>query len=458
MRRLTFIILSALTLTATTAYAQNDAVLARDPAVSPDGSAVTFSFQGDIWTVPFSGGEARRLTVHEAYEHNPRWSPDGSAIAFSAERFGNDDIFTIPAEGGRSQRITYFSGSDNLWDWTSTGRLLFASNRVFRQVEWDSELQSVSATGGTPSRMMDAVGDMPAMSPNGRYVAFVRGSCRISREQYDGPADLDIWIYDTEDMSFIELTDNSINDYLPRWSNNNTLYYISASTGRYNIYRQAISADGSANGQAQAVTNFRDDGVRYFDVASNGNIVFERRTSLYTMTSGSRQPQELSINLSSDYRFDPIEHETYRNNLSEYAVSPNGEYTAMTIRGEIFVKANDKENSRTVNLSGHPYRDRSPTWLNDSTLVFTSDRDGQYDMYMVRSSDANKTDIFKSLKHEIVRLTDTDEDEVNPQVSPDGEKIVYRQGRGRLITADIDSDGDMSNRKTLLDGWSTRGA
>lgn len=439
-------------------YAQDEIMVAREPAISPDGSKISFSYQGDVWTVPFDGGEALRLTIHEAYESSPHWSPDGKQIAFSGSRFGNDDLYVIPANGGRSKRLTYYSGSDNLYDWTTDGRLMFTSNRVFRQIEWDSEIQSIDAGGGTPTRFLDAVGDMPAMSPNNRFLAFVRGSCRISREQYDGPADLDIWIYDTENETYTELTDNSMNDFLPRWGDNNTLYYISAVTGRYNIHKLEINDDGSASGEAVPVTDFDEDGIRYFDVSNDGErFVYERQAHLFTQSGENGRANRLNIQLSSDYRFDPVEHETYRNRISGYEVSPNGELTAMTIRGEIFIKNNDKEDDRATNISDHPYRDRSVTWLNDSTVIFSSDRNGQYDLYLARSTDPNKPNIFKSLKHELIRLTDTEEDEINPLVSPNGKKIVYRRGRGQLVTADIDESGDMSNRKTLLDGWSTPG-
>jgi len=441
-----------------TADAQNnETVLAREPAVSPDGTTVSFSFQGDIWTVPFTGGKAERLTIHEAYEGTPRWSPDGNFIAFNGGRFGNTDIFTIPADGGRSERITFFSGSDNLSDWTADNRLLFTSNRTFQHVEWDSELQQVAAEGGTPYRLMDALGDMPVMSPDGRYIAFVRGSCRISREQYEGPADKDIWIYDTQNKSFTEITKNSVNDFLPRWTDNRTLHFISARSGRYNIYTQKINAGGSAEGEAVAQTTFGEDGVRYFDIADNGNIILERKTALYAISGSSDNLRKLAIELSSDYRFDPMEHKNYTGNINEYAVSPNGKYTAMTIRGEIFISKNDKEDQKAVNVSNHSYRDQSPTWLNDSTLIFSSDRNGQYDLYMVRSSDPNKPDIFETLKHEISRITDTREDETNPEVSPDGKKIVYQRGRGTLITADIDAGGELSDQKVLLDGWASPG-
>ncbi len=56
--------------------AQNNLLL-RQPAINKDGSLVAFSFQGDIWTVPATGGKASRLTIHDAYESNPVFSPDG---------------------------------------------------------------------------------------------------------------------------------------------------------------------------------------------------------------------------------------------------------------------------------------------------------------------------------------------------------------------------------------------
>lgn len=399
-------------LLSSSAFAQQTDLLVRQPAISPDGSTIGFSFQGDIWTVPFNGGEARRLTVHEAYESAPIWSPDGQTIAFNGSRYGNTDIFTIPAKGGASKRLTYHSGSDMLSDWTVKGSLLFESNRTFNQVEWDRELQMIPAMGGTPSRFMDALGKMPAMSPDGRYIAFVRGSCRISREEYNGPADLDIWLYDTKDQSFTLLSDNTVNDFLPRWKDDNTLYFISARTGRYNVFAMDVVSK-----ETEAITNFSEDGVRHFDVDNNGNLVFVRQLGLHTMSAANGRINSVPIELSTDFRFYPEEYETFTSNITDYSVSPNGAYTAMNIRGEIVIKSNDKEVRKTTNVSNHPFRDRNPVWLNDSTVVFTSDRDGQYDLYLARSSDENKTDIFKSLKHEVIRLTNTDVQELNPVIS-----------------------------------------
>ncbi|MEO1051040.1 MAG: S41 family peptidase [Bacteroidota bacterium] len=433
-------------------FSQSDITLVRTPSISPDGTTVAFSYQGDIWKMPINGGEPRRLTIHEAHEINPIWSPDGQSIAFTSNRWGNSDIYTTSKDGGAPFRVTYHSSNDVLSDWAKNNAILFSSSRAYRQIEWDSEIHSVSASGGTPVRYLDAIGEMASMSPNGNLVAFVRGSCRISREDYKGPADMEVWIYNVKTEQYTRITENETNDYMPRWADDNTLFFIGVSSGRYNLHSFKINGDGTAQGTPTALTSYKDEGVRHFDVKNNV-AVFERDTRIYKMSVGGT-PQAMSIDIKADYRFDPIEKRTFSNGINNYRVSPNNKLVAMVIRGEVFVKENDKEKRRAVNISNHAYRDQGVAWINDSTLLFTSDRNGQYDLYLAKSGDPNKTDIFKTLKYELVRLTKTDENEFSPVISPDKKKVVFRRGRGKLLTADIE-DGKLKNEKVLLDGWST---
>ena len=447
-----YLILSITLFLGSVGFAQSDITLVRTPSISPDGTTVAFSYQGDIWRVPINGGDPIRLTIHEAHEINPIWSPDGKKIAFSSNRWGNSDIYTTSQEGGTPFRITYHSTNDRLSDWANDNTILFTSSRAYRQIEWDSEIHSVQAEGGTPTRYLDAIGEMASMSPNGNLVAFVRGSCRISREDYKGPADMEVWIYNVRSKQYTRVTDNETNDYMPRWADDNTLLFIGVSSGRYNLQSQKVNNDGSSQGSLTSLTSYKDEGVRHFDVKSN-TVVFERDTRIYRMDVGGT-PQALDIKIKADYRFDPIENKTFSNGITNYQASPNNKLMAMVIRGEVFVKENDKEKKRAVNLSNHAYRDQSVVWLSDSTLLFTSDRNGQYDLYMAKSSDPNKTDLFKTLKYELVRLTKTDESEFAPVISPDRKKIAFRRGRGKLVVADID-EGGLKNEKVLLDGWST---
>ena len=46
-------------------------------SVSPDGSTLAMDLQGSIWTLPVSGGTAKRITTIFNDARQPAWSPDG---------------------------------------------------------------------------------------------------------------------------------------------------------------------------------------------------------------------------------------------------------------------------------------------------------------------------------------------------------------------------------------------
>ena len=345
-------------------FAQNGPFV-RQPSLSPDGNTVSFSYQGDIWSVPTTGGKARRLTIHEGYDGNPVWSADGKQLAFQSNRFGNNDLFVMDADGSMPKRLTYYSGGDQISGWTPDGDILFTTQRSYNQIEWDPEVYQVPSAGGTPERVLDAFGNMPVMSPNGRFLAFVRGACRISREEYRGPANKDVWIYDTQSKAYSQLTEFDGNDIYPQWGDDNTLYFVSARSGRYNVYKQAIGASGEASGSAEQLTNYRTDGVRFLSVAGNNQtLVFERQTDIFTLPTTGGTASKVNIEVPSDYRFDPMEHRTMTSGVGNYAVSPNGKLALLEIRGELFVTETNKDKKRAVNLTNHAYRDMEPAWLN----------------------------------------------------------------------------------------------
>ena len=437
-------------------HSQNNSLLLRYPALNNDGTKIAFSFQGDIWTVPSTGGKATRLTIHEAYEAYPKFSPDGKQIAFSGVRYGNNDLFVIPTEGGTPKRLTYHSVNDLISNWSNDGNILFSTSREFNQIERPQEVYSVSSKGGTEWRVLDAVGFEPIQSPDGRFIAFVRGDINpIFRKDYRGSSVRTIWIYDTKNKTYSQLKGFETNNVNPQWSDSRTIYFMSSITGEYNLYKIKIDDGGKSIGDPEKLTNYNDNSIRFFSMSADGKkIVFEKDKNIYLMNVSGGPAEKVNVEIGADDRFDPIENKTFTNNMREYSISPNGKLIAFVIRGEVFVKEADKDKNRSINLSDSPFRDQEPCWVNDTTLVFTSDRESNnFEMYLVKSSDKTQSNIFKSLKHQIVRLTKTDGDESQPTISNDGKKIAYVRGNGELVVSDISADGTLSNEKILLNGW-----
>jgi tricorn protease len=110
-------------------------ILARHPAISPDGEQISFSYQGDIWLAPYEGGVARRLSLHESYEFGPVFTRDGQHIVFSGNRHGNNDLFKVDVRGKQIERLTYHSASNVNPGIQTDGTVFFNTRRAYASVE-----------------------------------------------------------------------------------------------------------------------------------------------------------------------------------------------------------------------------------------------------------------------------------------------------------------------------------
>ncbi len=234
-----------------------DARLMRYPDVS--ASQITFVYAGDIWIVPKSGGTATRLSSPRGEEMFPKFSPDGATIAFSANYDGNRDIYTMPANGGVPKRITHHGAADRITGWFPDGKsLLFASGRTSERDRYN-KLFKVGADGGMPEQLPLPYGEFGAISPDGKLLAYTPLTVDFRTwKRYRGGMNPDIWLFDLENKSSKNLTQNPANDSLPMW-NGKTLFFLS---DRDASQRNNLWSLDTRTGNVKQITFFKDFDVQ----------------------------------------------------------------------------------------------------------------------------------------------------------------------------------------------------
>src|SRR5262245_20761371 len=79
---------------------------ATEYALSHDEKNIAFVVHGEIFLMPRTGGKAKRLTDHPAFDHGVAWSPDSKKILFLSDRGGHDNIWMLEADDAEHPEFT----------------------------------------------------------------------------------------------------------------------------------------------------------------------------------------------------------------------------------------------------------------------------------------------------------------------------------------------------------------
>lgn len=425
------------------AFSQSNPLWLRYPAISPDGQTILFNYQGDIYKVATSGGEAIPITLSESYEYNPVWSHDGKHIAFASNRYGNFDVFVMPSSGGEAKRLTFHSTNEVPSDFSRDNKnILFSGVRqdLHTNVQFPSgvmaELYSVPVNGGRVHLKLTSPAHNATYSPDGKKLIFHdrKGYENDWRKHHKSAVTRDIWTYDLNSKSYTQLSQFNGEDRNPVFdSNNNDFYYLTEENGSFNVHKSSLSNPN----QNEALTNFTKHPVRFLTSANNNTLCFGYDGEIYTMPPNG-SPKKVNITLNYDGRNNLDKIVPVNNRFTETELSPNGKEVVYVFRGEIFVS--NIENGTTKRITNTPYQERSVSFSPDGkSIIYAAEVNNSWGIYETSIVREDEPYFYASTLLKEKKIIQTDKEEFQPAYSPDGKEVAYLEDRTTIKVFNLKS-------------------
>ena len=406
------------------------------PALSPRGDAVAFVWrQGEhqghhIYVLSLRSGAPVRVTSGEDQEFSPAWSPDGLSLAFIRQSSTGSSVEIMPALGGSERQVYTFAGNSvgeyGGLAWSSDGnRLIFPEQR---SAAGPSQLVELALNTHT-TRVLTAPptnwnGDsMPAVSPDGKQLAYARGSEQSTR---------DIFVMNLPDGTPRQLTTDAHIILGLVWTpDGSNLVFSSNRGGTMGLWR--VSPNGGPPERERAGS----DGAYWPTVSKRGDLLaYSHGSASWSIASvplGTHKPlQEIDILTSSEQDSSP-------------SLSPSGNLLAFQSwrSGSQEIWTSGVDGSNPTQLTNQGASAGSPTWSRDGRLIAFDARPGGFaHIYITDVGGANPRTLTSGTFNDIV-----------PSWSADDHWIYFGSNRsGSWQIWRISADGQGAPQQITIGG------
>ncbi len=419
----------ALLLCAADAYSQTK--LLRFPDIS--GDRVVFTYGGDLWTAPASGGSAIRLTSHPGIEVFGKFSPDGKWVAFTGQYDGDEQVYVVSSAGGVPRQLTFYPAKGPLaprwgWDnqvlgWSRDGqRILFRSQRD----SWAlpiARLYSVSINGGPAEVLPMPEAGSGDFSPDSGQIVFSPQSRDFrSEKRYAGGQANSLYIFDLKTYATKRITESPRPTRDAMWIGD-TIYFNSDRDGHFNLYAYDV-----ATGKTTEITNNKTWDVRWPSSDNEGRIVYELNGELQVLDARERKSNPISISVPNEGLASRPSRISAAGQIESVGLSPKGERALFAGRGDIFTAPIEKGPTRNLTHSSGAH-DKWPAWSPDgSRIAFISDASGEEELYII-AQDGLKPAEQITRGGSAMRY--------QPEWSPDGKRIAFSDKDGKVYVVTL---------------------
>jgi Tol biopolymer transport system component len=369
-------------------------------AASPDGRTLAIDLQGSIYTLPATGGTAKRITDVFNDARQPSFSSDGKWIAFQGYRDGVFHIWSVAADGSSQKQLTWGVFDDREPAWSHDGtRVAFSSDRGdagnYDIFVLDTRSGALSQVTKNPAEEF-----MPSWSPDDKEIAFI--SIRAGEQA--------VWAMNLASGAERKLASSGRND-APSWGPSGALVYhaTQGQSSRYEINGKNITGD-------ENVFAFRAGWLSPDELV----YVSDGKIRARSISKASVRTIEFSATLQ-------VNHAEYTPRKRDFdsraprrvlgivkpVISPDGKTVAFSALGDIYLMP---IGGKPVNITNSPFLDTEAAWSADgSQLAWASDRAGGRMEIWVR-------DMKSGAEKRVVSLSSA---AMAPAWSPDGTHIAY---------------------------------
>ena len=393
----------------------------RFPTLS--GQTIVFAAEGDLWSVPTTGGVARRLTSHPAEESDPTISPDGKTLAFTARYEGPAAIYTMPVTGGAPTRWTYDADAAIATSWTPDGQL------VYRTLQYTTipklGMVKLNIRDGMRTLVPLAGASEGSYDATGKTIYFVRpGFHNNVTKRYTGGTARQIWKYTDGAAEAVQLTgqDYKGESHSPMW-HNGRVYFVTDKDGQMNIW--SMKDDGSDKRQVTRHVGWdvRDPSL------TDGKVVYQLGADLWMLDVVTGQTRMVPITIASD--LDQLRENWVsdpQNYITASHISPDGDRVVLTARGRVFIApVKGGRFVRVTRKDSARYRDA--IFSHDGrTVVALSDETGELEWVRVPANGVGNDEAL-TRNGDIFRY--------NGRPSPDGKWLAWADNNNDLWVLNI---------------------
>jgi Tol biopolymer transport system component len=411
--------------------------------VSPDGRTIAFDLLGDLYTIPFEGGTATRLTHSIAHDMQPRFSPDGRELVFVSDRSGDENVWILNLETGAVRPLTTGEGSAYLSPiWTPDGDYVVVSRSA--PLQGLEKLWLYHVGGGRGLEMAGGPGGLrmmgPSMSRDPRYVWFAQ---RSGSWQYNAILpQYQLGVYDRETGNRTVMSSRFGSAFRPsispdgrwltygsRWESETGLVLREQDTGDERWLAYPVQRD-----EQESVANM-DVLPGYAFTPDSREVVMSYGGKIWRVPVDGSDPVQISftvhaeIPVGPEVAFDyPIEDTpTFAaSQIRDPAPSPDGSRLAFTALNRLYVVDLPDGTPRRVTPGGTG--EYFPTWSPDGRSLAYTTWDGD-EGHIMRVPAAGGTPR---------QLTRRSAHYQQPAWSPDGGRIVAIRGDARDLREAVD--------------------